>query len=378
MSVDRKRLYIISSVTLAVLLLALFAPMGSGRIIAAILLLPLAIICLLAVKKRVALSINAKQVLLIISVIGLLYFVFYYVSALRFGFTKTGYGITKPDILFEYIIPIAVIIVAVELIRHVLCVQGDKWGGFFAFFISLTADVIICATIPAITNMATFMDVIGLALFPGLTANALYNYITARYGYLPNIIYRGLTLWAFYLIPYGSAISNSLLGFFNLLLPIVIYLFINALYEKKRKYALGNASIVKKVLTRVITAAALVIMIGSVMLVSNQFKYGVFVIATPSMTGELNQGDVAVFERFEDQPVIEGQVIVFEKDGTVIVHRVADIQTVNGITRYYTKGDANDDLDKGFIHRSDIIGLVNLKVPYIGYPTLWVRSMFKK
>ena len=377
MSVDRKRLYIISSVTLAVLLLALFAPMGSGRIIAAILLLPLAIICLLAIKKRVALSINEKQVLLIVSVIGLLYFVFYYVSALKFGFTKTGYGINKVDIFFEFIVPIAVIIVAVELIRHVLCVQGEKWGSVFAFFISLTADVIICATIPAITNMATFMDVIGLALLPGLTGNVLYNYLTKRYGYLPNIVYRALTLWAFYLIPYGSAISNSLLGFFNLVLPIIIYLFIDALYEKKRRYALGNTSVIKKVITRVVTAAAVIIMLGSVMLVSNQFKYGAFVIATPSMTGELNQGDVAIFERLEDQPVIEGQVIVFEKDGTVIVHRVVDIQTVNGITRYYTKGDANEDLDEGFIHRSDIVGLVKLKAPYIGYPTIWIRSIFK-
>jgi signal peptidase len=95
------------------------------------------------------------------------------------------------------------------------------------------------------------------------------------------------------------------------------------------------------------------------------------------MTGELNQGDVAIFERLVDQPVIEGQVIAFEKDGTVIIHRVADIQTINGITRYYTKGDANEDLDAGFILRSNIIGLVNFKIPYIGYPTIWIRNIFK-
>ena len=71
MAIDRKKLYIISSVTLALLLLTLFAPMGRGRIIAAILLLPLAIISLLSIKKRVALSINTNQVLLIFSVIGL-------------------------------------------------------------------------------------------------------------------------------------------------------------------------------------------------------------------------------------------------------------------------------------------------------------------
>ena len=88
MAIDRKKLYIISSVTLAVLLLTLFAPMGRGRIIAAILLLPLAIISLLNIKKRVALSINEKQVLLLVSFIGFLYLSFYYISAVYFGLTN--------------------------------------------------------------------------------------------------------------------------------------------------------------------------------------------------------------------------------------------------------------------------------------------------
>ena len=113
------------------------------------------------------------------------------------------------------------------------------------------------------------------------------------------------------------------------------------------------------------------------MLISNQFHYGAYVIATPSMTGELNKGDAAIYEKLGDSPVIEGQVIVFEQNDTVIVHRVVDIQTINGITRYYTKGDANEDLDAGYILRSDIIGLVSYKIPYIGYPTIWIRSLFK-
>jgi hypothetical protein len=122
MSSDRKRLYIISASILAILALILFAPMGTSRILAALLLVPAAILCSTQIKKRVALSINSKQVLLLISVIGLLYFVFYYVSAVYFGFVKTGYGL-KIDIILEYIIPVAVAIICLEHIRHVLCAQ---------------------------------------------------------------------------------------------------------------------------------------------------------------------------------------------------------------------------------------------------------------
>lgn len=377
MTVDRKKLYIISSSILAVLLLALLAPMGSGRIIAAFVLLPSAILIPLFIKKRTALSINSHQVWLIISIIGLLYFVFYYVSAVYFGLTKTGYGL-KSDIILEFIIPIAIVIIGTEIVRYVLCAQKDKWANAFAYLIALTADVLICATIPAMTNMATFMEVIGLTLFPGILYNLLYNYLSVRYGLVPIIIYKAFTVWAFYLIPYGSAISYSLISFINMLIPIAIFLFIDSLYERKRRYALGNTSKFWRVMSKVLTVIVIILMIATIMVISNQFYIGAYVIATDSMTGELNRGDVAIYERYEEQLIIEGQVIVFEQSGSVIVHRVVDIEIINGITRYYTKGDANEDRDAGYIFDSDIIGLVTYKLPLFGYPTLWVRSLFDR
>ena len=377
MNIDRKRIYIISSAILVALLIALFAPMGSGRIIAALLLLPSVAITLLFIKKRVALSINSKQILLLISVIGLLYVVFYYVSGVYFGITKTGYGL-KSDIIFQYTIPIAVIIICTELVRHVLCAQKDTAATALAYFVALVSDMLVCTTIPSVTNIATFMELVGLTLFPGLLYNLLYNYLSVRYGPLPIIIYKALTVWVFYLIPYGSAISLSLVAFIDLLLPIAIFIFIDSLFERKRRYALQNTSRFWRVMSKVLTAIVLILMIGTLMIISNQFYIGAYVIATDSMTGELNKGDVAIYERYENQFIIEGQVIVYEKNNSIIVHRVADIQIINGITRYYTKGDTNENLDVGFITDENIVGLVNLKLPYFGYPTLWVRSLFER
>ena len=119
-------------------------------------------------------------------------------------------------------------------------------------------------------------------------------------------------------------------------------------------------------------------MIGTVMLISNQFKYGALVIATDSMTGEIDKGDIVIYESYESQTVEEGQVIVFEKDSSYIVHRVVDIQIINGTARYYTKGDANEDNDAGYITKGSIVGLASYKLPFFGYPTLWLRSLFNR
>ena len=377
MEFDKRKTYIFSLSTLAALLIALFAPMGSGRIIAAFLLLPAATVGFILIRKRLIPSIHSKEVLMVMGASGFIYVLFYYVTAIYFGFYKTGYGL-KLDIIFTLTIPIAIIIVASELVRHVLCVQKFKYAPAIAYFICLIADVIINANIAEMTTFAAFMDVIGITLFPGILYNLLFNYLTTRYGFLPNIVYRALTIWVFYLIPYGSSISNSLLGLLNVLLPIGIYLLIDALYEKKKRFALQNTSAAMRVASKILTVVVLAIMIFTVSVVSNQFYYGAYVIATESMTGELNKGDVALYERYEDQTIEEGQVIVFEHGGRVVVHRAVDIQIINGQTRYYTKGDANEDLDAGFIYDSNIIGLVNMKLPYLGFPTLWVRSLFSR
>ena len=377
MTADKKRLYIISGTLLAALLIALFAPAGSGRILAAILLLPGAAACWFFLKKRPILSINTKMVLLLISVMGLMYLVLYYMSALVFGFTRTGYGL-KASVLLRLVIPIGAIIAGAEITRFVLCAQPGKLAKVFAYFICLVADILIQGSVTEVHSFASFMDMVALRFFPGLLYNLLFNYLTVRYGFLPNIIYRALTVWVFYLIPYGSAISDGILALVNLFLPILIYFFIDSLYERKKRYALGQKSLFRRALSKVLTAVVVIIMIGTIMLISNQFSYGALVIATDSMTGELNKGDVAIFEKYEGQFLKEGQVIVYEENGRMVVHRIADIKIINEVTRYYTKGDANEDTDAGFRLDGDIVGLVNHKLPYFGFPTLWLRSLFTR
>ena len=373
-----KRTHIASFSVLTVLLIALILPQWeSGRIIAAILLLPAAVLLPLFIKKRNILSINKNQVLLIMTVIALVYVMLYYLTGLRFGFYKNPYRLTGSNFL-KFFLPITLIILSTEVIRYVLMAQRGKLAWTICYLSCLIADMLICTTIPEVTSFNRFMDLVAGTLFPAVLSNLLYNYLTRRYGLYPNLVFRLITVLHGYLFPVTSGISESLVHFFALLLPVAVYFFIDSLYEKRRTYALGNTSRFRRVMAKVFTVLAVVIMLGVVMLVSNHFKYGALVIATESMTGELNKGDVAIFESYGGQNLVEGQVIVYEKKGSMVLHRVVDIQIINGIARYYTKGDANENMDAGFITDADIVGTVNYKVPLLGYPTLWLRSLFKR
>ena len=47
-------------------------------------------------------------------------------------------------------------------------------------------------------------------------------------------------------------------------------------------------------------------------------------------------------------------------------------------TRYYTKGDANVQEDDGYRLKKDVVGKVKIRIPYIGYLTLWVNDALNK
>ena len=217
------------------------------------------------------------------------------------------------------------------------------------------------------------MDIVGLTFLPAITANALYHFTSKKFGALPNIVYRLIiTLYA-YILPVVPALTEVLLSLTKLILPMIVYAFISGLYEKKRKFAVKKR---KSALSYALVTISVFIIISVAMLISCQFKYGALVIATESMTGEINKGDVAIYEAYDDQEIKVGQVLVFDKKGTKVVHRVAKIENVDGIVRYYTKGDIYENLDEGYILESNIIGLAEVRVPYVGYPTLWIRGLF--
>ncbi len=374
MSYDKKILYAVSLSVLAILLSILFIPTDYLRITAAAILTAAAVAVYLLIKKRITYSLNKRQVTMLLAVIAALYLTLYYMSGISLGFIVARASFNA-SIFLKNLLPSAIIIIATEIIRTVLLSQEEKPITVLSYIIAVISDLLLGGGIGQIFSINRLMSVVGSTLFTAVSSNLLYNYISKRYGYLPIIVYRLILTVPFYFIPYSPNLSDAIYAFCNMLLPVAAYLFIALLYEKRQKQAtkrIGKWSYIG-------TGAVLAVMISVVMLISCHFRFGLIVIATPSMSGEINIGDAVVYEQYDDQSIEIGDVIIFTKDGgnEKIVHRVVDIENINGQHRYYTKGDANEDPDFGYITEGDIFGVVKLKVAYIGYPSLWLRSIFE-
>lgn len=377
---DKFKIYILQLLLIVILFFALFAPSIFTRSILMVIMFIYMIITSLLLKKRKIDSIYKKQVTILMTIFAVLYLGIFYLIGIYFGFEKSKIILSIWS-LFRFIIPLSIIIISSEIIRKVFLSQeaiihiksiNINLSQIFTYIAMVLVDLVIYTGIYDLTNLDDFLMALGFVLFASLSCNLLYNYISVRYDSKGIIIYRLITILYVYFIPIVPDVYIFFKSFLRMLYPYIIYIFLEKLYSKndftisyidKRKEIVGNTVL-------------LVVMTLLIMLISCQFRYGILVIGSRSMTGTINKGDAVIFEKYDNQNIQKGQVIIFDYNGVQTVHRVFEIKNVNGVYRYYTKGDANKNMDDGYITEDKIYALVKLKVKYIGYPTLWVRELF--
>jgi signal peptidase len=371
MAENRYAIYALSLFALVSPILAFFLPYAGGRILTAGLLLLCSLLSLVLIRKRKARSINRYQVLLLMTVAALVFVMLFYLAGFLFGFQKTPV-ILKGFRFWRVLLPTVLIILTTEIIRSVMLAQDERIATVLVYFACVMAEFFCAYSVGNIASFGSFMNLFGHALFPALFANLLYHSISRQYGMLPNIVYRLIITVYPYFLPIRASMPDAIYSFAKIALPLLTFVFIEMLYAKRHRLALKpkhRGTVIAFILSSVL-------MISVVMLISCQFRFAALVIGSGSMSGEIEKGDVIVYEQYDAQKLEKGQVIVFEKNDSLVIHRIIDIQFIDGQTCYFTKGDANDAPDVGFITIGDVRGVVLANLPYVGYPSIWLRDIF--
>ena len=70
----------------------------------------------------------------------------------------------------------------------------------------------------------------------------------------------------------------------------------------------------------------------------------------------------------------EGKIILYKNiDGMTIIHRVLETRREGDDTIFVTKGDASPNMDPP-VRKEEILGVLVLRIPSLGYPFLWLSS----
>lgn len=380
MKKDTLRVFILEISLIVFLFFALFALNIFNRKILALVIGIYAIFVSYFLKRRKISSINKKHSTILMVIFAMFYLGIFYLLGLHFGFVKSKILFSIKTI-FNFILPLGTIVVASEWLRRIFLSHSVviKYKSkkvdlsiILTYIAMVIIDLLIYTEVYDLAKLDDFLTIVGFVFFASLSCNLLYNYITTRHGIRGIIIFRLITVLFVYIIPIVPDVFVFLRSFLRLLYPYLIYLVFEKLFSKN-DYTIGRHEKKREIFwnTFLIVLSALL-----VMLISCNFRYGIIVVGSESMTGTLNKGDAVIFEKYENQEIQNGQVIIFDYNNIQTIHRVIDIQKVNGEYRYYTQGDANSRIDDDYRTKEDIYALVDLRVKYIGYPTLWVRDMF--
>jgi len=97
-----------------------------------------------------------------------------------------------------------------------------------------------------------------------------------------------------------------------------------------------------------------------------------YTVVTGSMEPTIKVGSI-VFARPQGK-YQKGDIITFHRGDISVTHRIFSVDTKTG-ERYQTKGDANNAADPQLVNSSQVIGKVDVTVPYIGYFASFLKTL---
>lgn len=304
----------------------------------------------------------------------LVYFILYYLSGIFMSFTKT-IGYMRSHTIIHTILPLIVIIVLKEILRFNMIRKSEL--SKLLLIINCLFFIIFDLTLPfkqiVFNSRFSFFIYIAVYVLPTISKNVFCSYVAYKCSYKPAIIYLlALELYS-YILPIYPNPSMYIYSIIQLVLPVLfmyrVYLMFLADEDEDliREYH-------KKKLSNLVFPIILTFLV--VYFTSGYFRYLAIAVASGSMETAFSRGDVVVVEKTENKKDIEiGEVIAYYHNKKIVVHRLFKKIKVESDVVFYTKGDANEKMDNYKITEDMVIGIVKVKVPFMGYPTVWINEL---
>ncbi len=318
---------------------------------------------------------NKNTILGTMALIGVIQVSIHYVIGLLTDFSKNSLPMSG-HIILVIVLPLSIIIIIQEFLRYQFTINkgNTKIFKLLTIIFFVIVDVNIFGSTVNLRSLDSTIEFLGTVLFPSIVNNVVYNKMSVKYGYKAITVYRIITIISYYFIPVIPNMNLLIKSVFKITLPLIIYLTMSYMFDRVEFEKVMRKS--KKKGLSISTTILLIIISLATALVSCAFRYGIMAIGSGSMTGTINYGDAVIFEKYKDQELDIGDIIIYAKKDKNVIHRITEIGVFNDEYVYVTKGDNNKYADSGYVYKENIVGVIHKRIKYIGFPAIWFRSLF--
>lgn len=333
-------------------------------------------ISLLGFKRNV--NTNLKKSILSVTIVFVLaYFAITYGIGFAIGYNKNAYSMELSSLIGNIISPI-ITIICIELIRYIY-IENNKFSkqsiGFIIFSI-IIFEICINTRLKDFDNIEFLFVSATTIILPIISKNLVLSYLTYNVGYRPALLYRLIMDISVFVLPVVPAFGDYLNSVVGILSPALLYIYVSRIIEEYYNGFEYNFSINKFHWTDIPYMAFLLMLIA---LISGKFQYTIMGVGSDSMHPYIDRGDAVLLNSSVNKNKLKtGDVIAFENDNKVVIHRLFEIKEEKDKTYYITKGDANNTTDDIEVTYSDIVGVVKFRIKYLAYPTVYLNDLFSK
>lgn len=316
---------------------------------------------------------NEKTVL----ITTLFYLIINFMSGLIFGYTSNPYSNKLVPFLTNFW-QIVIVIMGIEYTRSYVINENKSNKLFVILFtiVFILLEVNFSKLFSSINNREELFKYVSSTLLPLIFGNILYTYLTIKGSYKLVYIYRVIVEVTFLLVPILPNFDWFMIGIRGIVVPAIIYLVLK--YSSNYK-AVRTRSNGRKKQNPLIYVPVFSIILIFVLFMAGIFIYEPIAVLSNSMNPVFYRGDVVIYRKVDNNKlknIKKYNIIVYSKDGQAVVHRVVDKYIKDGETYFITKGDANISNDLNPVSESQVIGVYQLSIKYIGYPSVWLNQIF--
>lgn len=306
-------------------------------------------------------------------IISIIYFIIYYILGVIIGYSYNVYSTSFIGILRNIIVIVVPLLFREEVRSRFLFLNKKKFGIFFITLLFIVLELFSSTFFTYSNNEELFINFFSVFL-PIVLENILLTYLayigirSTVYAYfIPMLISR-------YFIPITLDVDWFFALLFQLVLVVVIFYvsFNEYLWKEKRIYSYKTNKT-----NSVVYLFGVVLIVSFGLFVAGVFKYRPVAILTYSMEPIFTRGDAVIVEKLDDEEknkLKKGDIIQYQVDKTVVVHRIIKVKKEDNKKVYILKGDNNNAKDPKPVYMEQIMGKVLFSIPKVGYPSVWLSE----
>ncbi len=266
--------------------------------------------------------------------------------------------------------------VALEWVRHrIVLMTGRKRpilaGGVVA--LSLLVFQTVALTL-SLSDAISVITMLGAVMLPLVVYHIVQTYLAYTAGFMSMVVYAVAWTILYTLLPIMPKYDWYMVGMSALVLGVLIVL----LLDRTRQDVDRPVRMGKRQQGQLANGLFVGFMVVLILFMTGVFSYKPVVIMSNSMMPIYGRGDmVVVRQKTPSMKIAVGDIIQYSHDGRIITHRVAELAVDKDVVQYITRGDNSDSNDPWLVSIDQVGGIVQARIPFVGYPTVILNEILQ-